>query len=140
MRLFKPNLRSSLHAIFSSSYPSVPPTAAMEIGIEDIRSAMLELMTADEDERFPHVVRRIRYAGDVQGLWYLRGDLMAVLASSHGEAAAREKLESLRDMFEDLLPRGLRSRPSPLSSSSRDTDNAPLSPSGAAQDSRFKPS
>ena len=32
----------------------------------------------------------IRYAGDVQGLWFLRGDLMAALASSHGEAAARE--------------------------------------------------
>jgi hypothetical protein len=140
MRLFKPNLRSSIHAIFSSSYPSVPPTAAMEIGIEDIRSAMLGLMTAGEDERFPHVVRRIRYAGDVQGLWYLRGDLMAVLASSHGEAAAREKLESLRDMFEDLLPRGLRSRPSPLSSSSRDTDNAPLSRLDGGQDSGFKPS
>lgn len=140
MRFFKPNLRSSIHAIFSSSYPSVPPTAAMEIGIEDIRSAMLGLMTAGEDERFPHVVRRIRYAGDVQGLWYLRGDLMAVLASSHGETAAREKLESLRDMFEDLLPRGLRSRPSPLSSSSRDTDNAPLSRSDGAQDSGFKPS
>lgn len=140
MRLFKPNLRSSIHAIFSSSYPSVPPTAAMEIGIEDIRSAMLGLMTAGEDERFPHVVRRIRYAGDLQGLWYLRGDLMAALASSHGEAAAREKVETLRDMFEELLPRGLRSRPSPLSSISRDSDNAPLSRQDGTPDSGFKPS
>lgn len=140
MRLFKPNLRSSIHAIFSSSYPSVPPTAPMEIGIEDIRSAMLGLMTAGEDERFPHVVRRIRYAGDVQGLWYMRGDLMAALASSHGEAAAREKVETLRDMFEELLPSGLRSRPSPLSSISRDSDYAPLSRQDGTPDSGFKPS
>lgn len=140
MRFFKPNLRGSIHAIFSSSYPSEPPTAAMEIGIEDIRRSMLELMTAAEDERFPHVVRRIRYAPDVQGLWYLRGDLMAALASSHGEIVAREKLETLRDMFEELLPRGLRSRPSPLSSISRDSDSAPLSRQDGAPDSGFKPS
>ena len=76
----------------------------------------------------------------MQSLWYLRGDLMAALASSHGEAAAREKLETLSEMFEDLLPRGLRSRPSPLGSIARDSDNSPLSRSDGASDSGFKPS
>ena len=114
MRWFKPNLRSSLHAIFSSSFPDSVPTAVMEHSIEDIRQAMLDLMTNVQDERFPHVVRRIRYATDVQGLWFLRGDLMGALASSCGEAAARQKLETISEMFEDLLPPGLRSRPSPL--------------------------
>jgi hypothetical protein len=140
MRSFKPNLRGSIHAIFSSSFPSVPPTAAMEIGIEDIRRSMLELMTAAEDARFPQVVRRIRYAPDVQGLWFLRGDLMAALASSHGEAAARGKIETLSEMFEDLLPRGLRSRPSPLGSIARDSDTSPLSRPDGTPDSGFKPS
>jgi hypothetical protein len=120
MRSFKPNLRSSIHAIFSLGHPWVPPAA--EFDIEDIRSAMLELMTPVEEARFPHVMRRVRYAGDVQGLWFLRGDLMAALASSHGEVAAREKLETLSEMFEDMLPGGLRSRPSPLSAISRDFD------------------
>jgi len=52
----------------------------------------------------------------VQALWYLRGDLMSVLAGRHGEAAARAKLTAINEMFEQLLPEGLRSRPSPLSS------------------------
>jgi hypothetical protein len=119
MRSFKPNLRGSIHAILSLGHPSVPPPES-EFGIEDIRSAMLELMTAVEEARFPHVLRRVRYAGDVQGLWFLRGDVMAALASNHGEVFAREKLETLSEMFENLLPGGLRSRPSPFNALSRD--------------------
>ena len=88
MRSFKPNLRGSIYAILSLGHPSVPPDDA-EFSVEDIRSAMLELMKAVEETRFPQVFRRVRYAGDVQGLWYLRGDVMAALASSLGEVAAR---------------------------------------------------
>ena len=59
------------------------PPAETEFGIEDIRGAMLGLMTAVEEAQFPHVMRRVRYAGDVQGLWFpAGGDLMAALASS----------------------------------------------------------
>jgi hypothetical protein len=68
-----------------------------------------------EDPRARQVSRRIRYAIDVMALWYLRGDLMAVLAEHHGEAEAREKLQAITEIFEDVLPEGLRSRPSPLS-------------------------
>lgn len=114
MRWFKPNLRSSLHALFASGHPP-PSTVAVEIGIGDIRDSMLALLTPVGDDRVSHVVRRIRYASDVQALWFLRGDLMAVLASRYGEATAREKLEAVSEMFEDMLPPGLRSRPSPLS-------------------------
>jgi hypothetical protein len=66
------------------------------------------------------VRRRIRYAIDVQALWFLRGDLMAVLASKFGEAEAREKLVPVSAMFQDGLPQGLRSRPSPLSAIPKD--------------------
>jgi hypothetical protein len=134
MRWFKPNLRSSLHAIFSSGVPASEPTAAIEYDIEDIRQAMLCLMTSAQDEQFPHVVRRIRYATDIQALWFLRGDLMRALASSCGEAAARDKLDAVSEMFEDLLPEGLRSRPSPLSAIRHDDPTD--SPGG--RDSEFK--
>lgn len=63
---------------------------------------------------FPQITRRIRYANDVQALWYLRGDLMAALATIHGEMAARKKIQSITHMFQGLLPNGLGSRPSPL--------------------------
>jgi hypothetical protein len=115
MRWFKPNLRGSIHAIFSASHPHASSqTLAQEIGVEEIRESMLAMIAGIEGDRSPHVTRRIRYAGDVQALWFLRGDLMAVLASSHGETVAREMLETISDMFQNLLPQGLRSRPSPL--------------------------
>ncbi len=47
-------------------------------------------------------------------LWYLRGDVMALLAGRFGETGARERLEPVTDMFRAMLPQGLRSRPSPL--------------------------
>lgn len=123
MRWFKPNLRSSIHAIFSSGHPSEPAESAQpapQVGIEEIRDSMLALITDIGDNRFPQVTRRIRYAVDVQSLWYLRGDLMAVLAGRHGEAVAREMIAALTAMFEHLLPRGLKSRHSPLNVAPRD--------------------
>jgi hypothetical protein len=115
MRWFKPNLRGSIYALFSSSFPSGHVEEPGDIGMEDIRDSMLALLAEAGEERAPHVTRRIRYAPDVQGLWYLRGDLMAVLASVDGEAVAREKIVALSRLFEGVLPQGLRSRPSPLS-------------------------
>lgn len=121
MRWFKPNLRGSIHAIFSSGHFSQPAeTAPQAADIEEIRESMLALMTDVDDNRCLQLARRIRYAIDVQALWYLRGDLMAVLAGRYGEAAAREKIDALAGMFEDLLPRGLKSRPSPLNLGPKD--------------------
>ncbi len=114
MRWFKPNLRGSIHALFSSSFPTGHAAELGEIGMEDIRESMLALLAEVGEQRAPHVTRRVRYAPDVHSLWYLRGDLMAVLASVQGEAVAREKIVALSQLFEGILPEGLRSRPSPL--------------------------
>jgi hypothetical protein len=99
MRWFKPNLRGSIYAIFSASSPP-STTEAVSITIEDIRHCMLQL--------------------DVQALWFLRGDLVGLLASTLGEAAALEKIDVVSDLFESLLPQGMRSRPSPLNGLSKD--------------------
>jgi hypothetical protein len=112
MRWFKPNLRGSFYALFSTSYLSVNTENAS--GLEDVRDAMLALVAELGDDVAPQLTRRMRYASDIQSLWYLRGDLMAVLANSIGEVAARQKIEGLTDMFREMLPEGLRSRPSPL--------------------------
>lgn len=117
MRWFKPNLRSSINAIFGLSHHRQAASDSMlDIGIQDIREAMLDLMDEMADNPSPLVKRRIRYAVDIQALWYLRGDLMGVLAKHYGEAAARAKLQPITEMFADLGPLALRSRPSPLSS------------------------
>jgi hypothetical protein len=118
MRWLRPHLRNSINAILMLGQPATAPASLPQHSIEDIRDSMLALLGDDTDK--PHITRRIRYALDVQGLWYLRGDLMSVLAGRHGEAAARARLIPINEMFENLLPEGLRSRPSPLSAAHKD--------------------
>ncbi|OYU43792.1 MAG: hypothetical protein CFE44_16445 [Burkholderiales bacterium PBB4] len=57
---------------------------------------------------------RVSYANDIQDLWYIRGELMTILADLYGEAKAKAKILQISDMFKGLLPSGLSSRPSPL--------------------------
>lgn len=61
--------------------------------IEDIRRAMLEILGDREAETYPVVQLRVTYAADVQDLWYLRGDIMAAVAATEGEAIAKARLE-----------------------------------------------
>jgi hypothetical protein len=111
MRWLKPGLRNSIYGLLGHA----PPTESrLEGGVEDIREVMLSLLGDEGPKRFPHITRRIRYANDIQALWYLRGDLMGVLASMHGELEARQKVASVTHMFQGLLPGSLTSRPSPL--------------------------
>ena len=112
MRWFKNNIRSSIYGLLGN--PAGPSDSSLETGTEDIREAMLTLLGDAGMKQFPNVTRRIRYANDVQALWYLRGDLMAALASTQGESAAREKVSHITEMFHGLLPGSLNSRPSPL--------------------------
>jgi hypothetical protein len=113
MRWFRSSIRNSFYAILAVVHPQEPEETIRQYTLEDIRETMLALV-GDGDLDFKHVTRRIHYAVDIQALWYLRGDAMAVLSARHGEAVALEKIEALTEMFEDHLPRGLRSRPSPL--------------------------
>jgi hypothetical protein len=120
MRWFKTkDLRSSIYAMFtvSTSTPRVDDAASMD----HVREAMLALAADDPGERSAGLARRIRYATDLQALWFMRGELMQLLARNHGEAAAREKLDELSSLFTDQLPSGLRSRPSPLNASYRNS-------------------
>jgi hypothetical protein len=120
MRWFKTkDLRSSIYAMFSVSTarPRVDDAATMD----HIREAMLALTTWDAGERAAGLARRIRYATDLQALWFMRGEIMQLLSRTHGEMAAREKIDELSLLFADLLPSGLRSRPSPLNAPYRNS-------------------
>ena len=113
MRWFKTkDLRSSIHAMFSVSTRA--SHAADAVTMDQIREAMLALVSEDPGERAAGLARRIRYATDLQALWFMRGEIMQLLARGQGEMLAREKVDDLSSLFADLLPSGLRSRPSPL--------------------------
>ena len=112
MRWFKGTLRNSIYGLLGN--PAAPTDSILENGLEDIREAMLGLLGDAGRTQFANVTRRIRYANDIQALWYLRGDLMAALAATRGEAAARQQVHGITEMFSGLLPGSLNSRPSPL--------------------------
>jgi hypothetical protein len=85
--------------------------AEQAVAIEKIRASMLTALDngGSSGDRQHRMERRIHHAEDAQGLWALRGDLMAVLASVQGEARAVEKLQQLTSLFRDVLPQGLAS-------------------------------
>jgi hypothetical protein len=108
-------LKTPLESFYGLLGHASPPTeSTLDVRLDDIRGSMLELLGDEGPRRFPQITRRIRYAGDVQGLWYLRGDLMGALAAMHGEVAAREHVQAITQLFRGLLPGSLNSRPSPL--------------------------
>lgn len=112
MSWFKGTLRNSIYGLLGN--PATPSESMLETGTEDIRETMLALLSEAGGRQFANVTRRIRYANDIQALWYLRGDLLAALASVDGEAEARRKVQRVTRMFQGLLPGSLNSRPSSL--------------------------
>ena len=112
MRWLKPSLRSSIYGLLGN--PAPLSDSILEGSTEDIRASMLHVIGENGQKKFPQVTRRIRYANDIQALWYLRGDLMATLATLHNETEARRQIAAISDQFQGLLPGGLSSRPSPL--------------------------
>ena len=111
MRWFK-GVRNSVYGLLGN--PGAPSDSVLEDKTEDIREAMLELLGEAGTKQFANVTRRIRYANDIQALWYLRGDLMAALAAIQGEMEARQQVQRITQMFHGMLPGSLTSRPSPL--------------------------
>lgn len=90
--------------------------ARVQMALEDIREAMLEGISGSGVgvPKASKLELRVTHASDLQDLWYLRGDVMAAIASTDGEAIARRKLDEISDMFRGLLPKSLTSRPSSL--------------------------
>ena len=123
---FKPSLWSSFLAIFSTS--SAPSVSARELRerTEEIRRAMTDLARVGNGRDGAGLALRIHYAPDLQALWFMRSELMGLLARTQGEQAARDSLSRLSRMFSGLLPDGLRSRPSPLDSDSTHGDSSLL--------------
>jgi len=99
-----PQLRSSFMALLGQAEPT---PQALDARTQIIRELMLRELGDYGERKFPAVTRRVRYAPDVQGLWYARSDVMAILATTYGETVAREKMISISALFVGLLPKSL---------------------------------
>lgn len=102
--VFMPQLRSSCRALLGRVEPAPD---ALNARTEMIRELMLHELGDYGEKKFPAIARRVRYAPDVQGLWYARSDVMAILANNYGETVAREKIALISDRFNGLLPKSL---------------------------------
>ena len=78
---------------------------------EDIRELMLTELGEFGARNHPALTRRVRYCPDVQGLWYARSELMAILAALHGETIAARKINGISKKFKGLIPKSLTNAP-----------------------------
>jgi hypothetical protein len=76
---------SSFAALLSDPSVSVPESRIREI-------------------RLPGVWINIDRASDIQALWYLRTDLLSLLADEYNEQEARARLATITEMFRGLVP------------------------------------
>lgn len=101
----KLSLKSTFFSLLG--YEEAPPETPHAERLESLRFAMLEALGHDGFRSHPYLGRKLRFAEDVQVLWYARSELMAALASLHGETRARQELDQLSSLFQGLLPPGL---------------------------------
>lgn len=91
------------------------PEPSVKSRIVDIRQAMLDnLADVGASHQLTKIGARIRYAPDIQSLWYLRSDVMTLLAKRVGESAATQRVATTTAMFSGLFPSARKSRPTRL--------------------------
>ena len=72
-----------------------------------IRTAMLSVLQGRGGQSIQRVSQRVRFAVDVETLWYLRQDVMVALSAIDGESAARRQMKEINSMFKGGLPRSM---------------------------------
>ena len=103
--------RSSLLRFRALTRPAALPAERERLGLERVRSHMLQMLSGHEGADFHRLAERVRYADELESLWYLRQDLLAALSTVHGEAAAARKVAPLKALFRGLLPAALTAAP-----------------------------
>jgi len=69
-----------------------------------IRTAMLSVLQVHGGHSVQRIAQRVRFANDLEALWYLRQDVMVALSAIDGEAAARRQMQAINSMFKGGLP------------------------------------
>ncbi|MBT9514792.1 MAG: hypothetical protein IV104_20825 [Acidovorax sp.] len=118
MRWNKPNLRNNLHDLLGRDKPS--STAwVRDQGLEEVRQAMLQSLMGLSGCEMARMSMRLRYAGDIEALWYLRTDLFNTLVPLRGQATAQAVLDQVTPLFQGQLPLSLRTPQVPPSPRAR---------------------
>lgn len=81
-----------------------PEAEAPEVVLERVRQAMQAALYEQLGQEGLELMLRVRFARDIEGLWYLRPDIMNAIATSRGEAAARCCMDGLTALFKGHHP------------------------------------
>ncbi|MGJ7558855.1 hypothetical protein ACSFBX_16870 [Variovorax sp. RB2P76] len=84
--------------------PGFGSRQAAESQLGRIRTAMLSVLQDHGGNSVQRVSQRVRFAADVESLWYLRQDVMIALSAIDGETAARHQMKTINSMFKGGLP------------------------------------
>ena len=107
MRWNKPNLRNNLQVLLGRDKPSSTAWVRDQV-LEEVRRAMLHSLKGLTGCEVARMNMRLRYAGDIEALWYLRSDLLDTLTLLRGKAIAQTVLDRITPMFQGQLPLSLR--------------------------------
>ena len=66
--------------------------------------AMLVLLDANAGPAAQRIAQRVRFASDLEALWYLRQDLLVAVSAIDGEAAAHQRMHEINRLFRRGLP------------------------------------
>ncbi len=117
MRWNKPDIRDDLHDLLGRDKPS--STAwVRDQGLEAVRQAMLQTLMGLTGCEVARMSMRLRYASDIESLWYLRTDLFNTLMPYRGPAVTQTLLDQVTPLFHGLFPMSLRAQLTPHSQSS----------------------
>ena len=107
MRWNQPHFRNDLHDHPGRDKPSSTGWVRHQ-GLEEVRRAMLQVLIGLSGCEVARMNMRLRYAGDIEALWYLRSDLFDTLEPLRGQRIAQAVLEQVTPLIQGQLPFSLR--------------------------------
>lgn len=90
--------------------PDFVQRRASEHRVQHIRARMLLLLEPYASEQVGRTRQRVRFAQDMEALWYLRQDLVLVLTEFEGDEAARARTMEINRSFQGRLPSTMKPR------------------------------
>jgi hypothetical protein len=104
--------KSKFATSFMNLFIEVSTNESTRARTQEVRQAMLNCLSGlPESALRDSVWARVLYAPDIQALWYLRSDVLTLLAGHAGEFDAHYQLRPITAMFTGLLPAAQKARP-----------------------------
>lgn len=90
--------------------PDLVQRRTNERHLQRVRAMMLLLLEPHDGDHVRRTQQRIRFAQDMEALWYLRQDLVLVLTEFEGDASARAQTMTVNSFFLGRLPSTMKPR------------------------------